>query len=112
MLKLRSHDAIDLTDSFVFTPGHCVNFRMMRYESTGFNRIIVDNLRPATLALGCYWLCGIRLIVNFSVKALQSSDHNTQNVTTLCNVCAVHREVLNTLGRVHLGNIMSTLGGC
>ena len=55
MLKLRSHDAIDLTDSFVFTPGHCVNFRMMRYESTGFNRIIVDKSRPGLRMLLAVW---------------------------------------------------------
>ena len=26
------HDASCLTDSFVFTPGHCVSFQAMRYE--------------------------------------------------------------------------------
>ena len=30
--KLGLHDAICLTDSFVFTLGHCVNFYVMRYE--------------------------------------------------------------------------------
>ena len=32
--KLRLHDAICLTDSFVFTQVHCVNFKAIRYEST------------------------------------------------------------------------------
>ena len=31
-VKPDLHEAICLTDSFVFTPGHCVNFYAMRYE--------------------------------------------------------------------------------
>ena len=42
--KLGLHNAICLTDSFVFIAGHyCVNFKSMRYESTSLkptNRIV------------------------------------------------------------------------
>ena len=39
-VKLESHDALCLTDSFVLTPGHCVNLEAIRYESTRFNRSV------------------------------------------------------------------------
>ena len=41
--KQGLQDVICLTDSFVFMPDHCVNFQVMRYESTGLNRIVGDN---------------------------------------------------------------------
>ena len=34
--KLKLHDAISLTNFFVFTLAHYVNFKAMRYESTNF----------------------------------------------------------------------------
>ena len=40
-----------LTDFFVFTLGHCVNFRTMRYELTSFNRIVDDKLHRVRLVL-------------------------------------------------------------
>ena len=39
-VKLGLHNAICLIGSLVFTSGHCVNFKAMRYESTSFNRIV------------------------------------------------------------------------
>ena len=36
------HDAICLADSFVITLGHCVNFKVIRYERTSLNRIVGD----------------------------------------------------------------------
>ena len=38
-----------LTDSFVFTPGHCINFKAVRYDSTSFNKSIGDKLYDVTL---------------------------------------------------------------
>ena len=38
------HDAICLTDFFVFTFDHCVNFKAIRYESISLNRIVADEL--------------------------------------------------------------------
>ena len=39
ILKPGLHDAICLTDSFVFTQGHCLNWKTMRYQSASFNSI-------------------------------------------------------------------------
>ena len=50
-VKLGLHGAICLTDSVVFTLGHCVDFKATRYELTGFNRIVVDGSYYRTLAL-------------------------------------------------------------
>ena len=37
--------------SFLFTPGHCVDFKTMRRESTHFNETLADTLHHVTLAL-------------------------------------------------------------
>ena len=42
LIKLGLHDKICLTNSFVFTPGHCMNFKEMRYESESLNRVLAD----------------------------------------------------------------------
>ena len=42
---------IYLTDSFVFTPDYCVNFKAMSYELTSFNRKGADRSHLATLGL-------------------------------------------------------------
>ena len=49
--KLGLHDAICLTDPFVFTPGDCLNFKAIRYESISLNRIVADELHRKTLGL-------------------------------------------------------------
>ena len=41
-VTLTLHDAICLTDSFVFTLGHCVDFKATRFELASFNRIVAD----------------------------------------------------------------------
>ena len=49
LLKPGLHNAICLTDYFVFALGDSVNFKAMRYESTSFNRIVANKshlLRP------------------------------------------------------------------
>ena len=43
-VKQELDDATSLTASFVFILGHCVNFKTMRYELTGLNRIVADKL--------------------------------------------------------------------
>ena len=48
-LKVGLHYAICLTNSFVFGRGDCVNFKAMRYESTGLNRILSDKSHRVTL---------------------------------------------------------------
>ena len=48
-VKLELHNAICLTDSVVFMLGHFVNFRVMRHESTSFNRIIAKKFHHAIL---------------------------------------------------------------
>ena len=50
-VTLVLHNAICSTDSFVFTQGHCVNFKAIRYEPVSFNRIVADKLHHVTLAL-------------------------------------------------------------
>ena len=70
-LKARVADAICLTNYFVFTLGHCVNFKAVIYESTSFIRapgfqisyhyissLNVPEIRPlrafrSTLSNGC-----------------------------------------------------------
>ena len=52
LYKLVLHDTICLTDSVVFTPSYCVNFKEIRDESTSFNRIVVDKSHRATIATG------------------------------------------------------------
>ena len=42
---------ICLTDSFVFTLGHCQKLKAMRYESASLNRILADKSHRITLAL-------------------------------------------------------------
>ena len=49
-VKPGLHDAICLTDSFVFTLTHCVNSKAMRYESTSLNRIVADKSHSTALA--------------------------------------------------------------
>ena len=39
-----------LTDSFVFTLGHCVDFKAMYDESTSFNRIAGDKSHHVAIA--------------------------------------------------------------
>ena len=41
----------DLSDSFVFMLGDCVNFRAIRYNSSSFNRIIAEKSHRVILAL-------------------------------------------------------------
>ena len=43
-------DTICLADSFKFTLSHCLNFKAMTFESTGFNRIVADKSHDVTLA--------------------------------------------------------------
>ena len=42
ILKLQLHGAIYRPDSFVLMPRYCANLKAIRYESTSFNRIVVD----------------------------------------------------------------------
>ena len=46
-LKLGLHDAISQTDSFVFTPDHCVNFKTMRLELKNVGKIKTDKFHRA-----------------------------------------------------------------
>ena len=50
-LKLEVYDAVYLTDSFVFTIDHCVNFTAVGYESISFNRIKGEKSRRVILNL-------------------------------------------------------------
>ena len=49
-VKLGSHDALCLTDSFVLTLDHFVNFKPIRYELTSLSRIVAEKLHRITLA--------------------------------------------------------------
>ena len=46
--KLGLHYVICMTDSFVLTLGHCVNFKAMRNESTSFIRIDLFSMSSCT----------------------------------------------------------------
>ena len=59
----------DLPDRFfVFTLDHCVNFSLMRHESTSFNRIIADKTH------------GVRSSDN-KLKKIDPSEKSFQNET-------------------------------
>ena len=51
-LRLQSHGAIYLPDSFVLVLRYCVNLKAIRYESTSFNRIVADKSHRVIVALG------------------------------------------------------------
>ena len=57
-LKLWLHDAICLTDSFIFMLGR-VNFKAIRYESTSFNRIVANKWHHGTLLLATITPCDL-----------------------------------------------------
>ena len=45
--KARGSNFVD--EIFVFTLGHCINSKAIRYESTSFNRIVANKLQSVTL---------------------------------------------------------------
>ena len=51
-LKLQLHRAIYRTDSFVLMLRYCANLKVIRYESTSFNRIVADKSHRVIAALG------------------------------------------------------------
>ena len=81
-IKLGLHDAICRTDSFVFTLGHCVNFKAMRYESTSFNRIVADKshlVKPGlhnAICLTDYFVFALGHCVNFKAMRYVSTGFN------------------------------------
>ena len=50
-IKIGLQDAISVTDSFVFTPAHCLNLKVMRYGLASLNRILADKLHCVRLQL-------------------------------------------------------------
>ena len=50
MLRLHLHGAIYRPDSFVLMLRHCVNLKVIRYESTSLNRIAADKSHRVIVA--------------------------------------------------------------
>ena len=50
-LRLRLHDAIYRSDSFVLMLRYCANLKVIRYESTSLNRIVADKSHRVIVAL-------------------------------------------------------------
>ena len=49
-IRLRLHDAIYLTDSFVMMLCYCAKLKAIRYESTGLNTIVADKSHSVIVA--------------------------------------------------------------
>ena len=62
-VKQGLNDAICLTDSFVFLPGHCVNFKFesSQNDSTSFDRIKANKSQCVTRVLTLKGLRGVIL---------------------------------------------------
>ena len=50
-LRLQLHSTIYRPDSFVLMLHHCVNLKVIRYESTSLNRIAADKSHRVIVAL-------------------------------------------------------------
>ena len=50
MLRLQLHGVIDHPNSFALMLRYYANAKMIRYESTSFNRIVADKLNRVTAA--------------------------------------------------------------
>ena len=56
-LRLQLHSAIYRADSFVLMLRYCANLKVIRDESTSFNRIVADKSHRVIVALRSKELC-------------------------------------------------------